>query len=349
MQRELSISSFDYHYLLCPSRRLRTSIKRGIGSILFASMAIYGVQNFQIDPASIVDSNVDSNNSQVAPRVDSNSKQGEGSSKQNQLQSALSDLAQLKSKLQTTEQENNELRELAESQRALNDELIQRVAGFQSGALYLKDKYADFAYAFNLENAEVVPLSQGISAGKVELAAMLTMSQQIPLGTVFDRPFRISSLYGARNIKGYPGASKNHKGIDFPVQVGTPLYAAADGYVEVLRPSKSQKGSGNFVRLQHAHGFESSFSHLSDFTVKTGDYVQKGDLIGYSGNTGFTTGPHLHYEIKFRGKHIDPKPLFSYKPGSDISSLRGTSRVDWDQLFQIYNDNALISAVIFRP
>lgn len=349
MQRELSISSFDYHYLLCPSRRLRTNIKRAITAILFVSMAIYGVQNFQIDTLSLVDSNVDSKSSQVTNRSDSQPKERKSSSTQSQLQVALSDLAQLRTMLQATELENSELRDLAESLRVLNDELNQRVAGFQSGALYLKDKYADFAYAFNLENAEVVPLSQGISAGKVELAAMYAMSQQIPLGTVFDRPFRISSLYGARNIKGHSDASKDHKGIDFPVRIGTPLYAAADGYVEVLRPSKSLKGSGNFVRLQHAHGFESSFSHLSDFTVKTGDYVQKGDLIGYSGNTGYTTGPHLHYEIKFRGNHIDPKPLFAYKPGSDISSLRGTSRVDWDQLFQIYNDNALTSAVIFRP
>ncbi|MEZ8733918.1 peptidoglycan DD-metalloendopeptidase family protein [Vibrio sp. 10N.239.312.D08] len=366
MQPNISVASLDFHYLTCPSRKLRRQIRNCFGILGISYIAIYGFNNFH--RSDYVEPNVDSSTSSadksqgvkvttdtiqftdlVVPDSTLEKSQQLVSKMKNDLISKNAEIQRLKAALEASQGKNEELQQLNETQRHLNDELIQRVAEFKSGAVYLNDKYGDFAYAFNLEGAEVVPLLRGINGGKLQLAALHSMSQHIPFGTVFDRPYRISSRFGARNIKNHPGASKNHKGIDFPVMTGTALYAPADGYAEVVRPSKSKKGSGNFIRLEHGFGFESSYSHLSKFTVKSGEFVQKGDLIGYSGNTGYTTGPHLHYEIKYRGRHIDPAPLFSYEPGTDISILRDTSSVDWDGLLSIYSDNALMSAVILRP
>lgn len=366
MQPNISLATLDFHYLTCPSRKLRRHILNSFGILGITCIAMYGFHNFH--RTDNVESNVDSSTSSsennqgvkvttdtnqfsdlVVPATTLDQSQKLVSQMNSDLISKDTEIQRLKTALKASVSQNEQLQQRNATQRHLNDELIQRVAEFKSGAIYLNDKYGDFAYAFNLDGAEVVPLSRGINGGKLELAALHSMSQHIPFGTVFDRPYRISSRFGTRNIKNHPGASKNHKGIDFPVMTGTAIYAPADGYAEVVRPSKSKKGSGNFIRLEHGFGFESSYSHLSKFTVKSGDFVQKGDLIGYSGNTGYTTGPHLHYEIKYRGRHIDPAPLFSYKPGTDISVLRDTSSVDWDGLLSIYSDNALMSAVILRP
>lgn len=366
MQPNISLATLDFHYLTCPSRKLRRQIKNCCVILGISCIAVYGFENFH--RTEYVDSKVDSSTSSsdkiqgvkvttnaiqfsdlVVPASTLEESQQLVSQMSRDLINKDTEVQRLKAALEASETQNEQLQQLNETQRHLNDELIQRVAEFKSGAVYLNNKYGDFAYAFNLDGAEVVPLSRGINGGKLQLAALHSMSQHIPFGTVFDRPYRISSPFGARNIKNHPGASKNHKGIDFPVMTGTAIYAPADGYVEVVRPSKSKKGSGNFIRLEHGFGFESSYSHLSKFAVTSGEFVQKGDLIGYSGNTGYSTGPHLHYEIKYRGRHIDPAPLFSYEPGTDISALRDTSSVDWDRLLSIYSDNTLLSAVILRP
>ena len=85
-----------------------------------------------------------------------------------------------------------------------------------------------------------------------------------------------------------------HNGIDFACIVGTPLYATHDGIVST---KKSTKGYGMEVRIDNQH-YQIIYAHLSKFVVKNGDAVKKGQLIGYSGNTGFSTGPHLHYGIR---------------------------------------------------
>ncbi|MDA0152324.1 M23 family metallopeptidase [Vibrio sp. Makdt] len=341
MQHKTAISNYDYHDLFFPSSRIKRRLLVGLYGITITVVAAYGLQSYTrvSSPANVA--------TNVEPKLPPILQIKQVPT--NELAEAKLRIKQLEEALITTQELNSTVTSDAAELRVQNGQLSRTVNDFQSGAIYLKDKYNDFAYAFNLDDAKVVPLSKGIASGKVQLSAIYAMSQDIPFGTVFDRPYRISSLYGVRNIKGHPNASKNHKGIDFPVLTGTAIYAPADGYAEVVRPSKSKTGSGNFLRLQHAFGFESSYSHLSKFAIANGEYVQKGDLIGYSGNTGYTTGPHLHYEIKYRGRHIDPKPLFSHKPGSGITLLRGTSKVDWDGLLAIYKDNALMNAVIFRP
>ena len=121
-----------------------------------------------------------------------------------------------------------------------------------------------------------------------------------------------------------------HRGQDFAVGIGTPVYAPADGVISMVRPSN--KGSGNFIKLQHSHGFESTYSHLSEFKVRSGDFVRKGDLIALTGNSGLSSGPHLHYEVRFIGKALNPRPFVRWGVGDFESIFSSVQGVQWASL-----------------
>ncbi|MEX1062363.1 MAG: M23 family metallopeptidase [Balneolaceae bacterium] len=96
-----------------------------------------------------------------------------------------------------------------------------------------------------------------------------------------------------------------HEGLDFRAEVGTPVYATGDGTVKM----SGRRGSyGLMLVLEHGNGYESRYAHLSGFAdeIRSGAAVGRGDLIGYTGNTGMTQGPHLHYEIRMNGEAVDP-------------------------------------------
>jgi hypothetical protein len=96
-----------------------------------------------------------------------------------------------------------------------------------------------------------------------------------------------------------------HEGVDFAVPQGTPVYAASDG---VITGAKPNGGYGNWIQIDHGDGVATTYSHLSRFAprIKPGTKVARGELVAFSGNTGRSTGPHLHFEIRSSGKPIDP-------------------------------------------
>jgi len=101
---------------------------------------------------------------------------------------------------------------------------------------------------------------------------------------------------------------KMHTGLDFRAPVGTPIYATADGTVK--HSGRKGNGYGIFINMDHGYGYETKYAHLSKSLVTEGQKVKRGDLIAYSGNTGLSKGPHLHYEIAKDGKKIDPVDFF---------------------------------------
>jgi murein DD-endopeptidase MepM/ murein hydrolase activator NlpD len=116
--------------------------------------------------------------------------------------------------------------------------------------------------------------------------------------------FRVSSGFGMRRhpILGY---SKFHKGIDFAAPTGTPIYAAGDGVVQEVGPKST---FGNYVRIKHNGTYGTAYAHLSRFAsgMKVGRRVRQGEVIGYVGSTGLSTGAHLHYEVLVADKQINP-------------------------------------------
>lgn len=99
-----------------------------------------------------------------------------------------------------------------------------------------------------------------------------------------------------------------HRGIDFAMPTGTPVVATAKG--KVIKVAYDAEGYGNYIKVQHDEAFVTLYSTLSEVSVKEGQTVQKGQVIGQSGNTGMSTAPHLHYEVIKDGQPVDPAGYF---------------------------------------
>ena len=107
--------------------------------------------------------------------------------------------------------------------------------------------------------------------------------------------WRIHPIYKTR---------KFHYGMDFTAPTGTVIYATGDGVIKSVK--KSRRGYGNHIVMDHGFGYETLYGHMSKFNVRRGQKVKRGDIIGYVGNTGTSTAPHLHYEVWKDGKKINP-------------------------------------------
>lgn len=112
----------------------------------------------------------------------------------------------------------------------------------------------------------------------------------------------LSSSFGKR-VSPFTGRLSNHNGIDISARPGTPIIAPASG---VVSSSRFNGGFGRFLKLNHGFGIVTQYGHLSKVAVKVGQKVNRGDIIAYVGNTGLSTGPHLHYEVSVNKVSIDP-------------------------------------------
>jgi murein DD-endopeptidase MepM/ murein hydrolase activator NlpD len=117
----------------------------------------------------------------------------------------------------------------------------------------------------------------------------------------------LASGYGMRIHPIYK-VKKMHTGIDFAAPIGTPIYATADGKVEEV--SIKYSGYGKTIVIDHGFGYKTRYAHMHDFAVRQGHTIKRGELIGYVGNTGISTAPHLHYEVMLNGVLINPVHYF---------------------------------------
>ncbi len=131
--------------------------------------------------------------------------------------------------------------------------------------------------------------------------------------------YRMSSSYGNRTDP-VTGRTAFHSGIDFAMNVGNSVYATADGVVSEVVFSRS--GYGNCITIDHGFGYKTRYAHLSNIFVHEGLEVKRGDFIGKTGNTGRSTGPHLHYEVIYMGRHVNPYNYFNLDmPLDEYSSM----------------------------
>ncbi len=118
---------------------------------------------------------------------------------------------------------------------------------------------------------------------------------------------RLASGFGMRIHPIYKIA-KMHTGLDFTADIGTEIYATGDGVIEAVDSKLS--GYGHHVVIQHGYGYQTLYAHMSHVAVRVGEKVKRGQIIGYVGNTGTSTGPHLHYEVMKNGEKVDPAFYF---------------------------------------
>ena len=118
---------------------------------------------------------------------------------------------------------------------------------------------------------------------------------------------RMASGYGMR-LDPFTKAPKMHYGMDFSAPTGTPVYATGNG--EIIRADNRSSGFGNHIRIDHGYGYVTIYAHLNDYNVAVGQNVERGDVIGFVGNTGRSRGPHLHYEVHLDNKRLNPMNFY---------------------------------------
>ncbi|KHL24911.1 hypothetical protein PK98_13670 [Croceibacterium mercuriale] len=157
-------------------------------------------------------------------------------------------------------------------------------------------EFSELFASWQQSDAGRVSDSTGFAAAPIQ---RVSVPSRIPLDAA-----RMSSDYGMRS---HPvlGGRRRHSGVDLAAPTGTPVYAPADGLVS---RADAWGSYGNYIALEHGGDLQTRFGHLSGFAVSAGERVSKGQLIGYVGSTGRSTGPHLHYEVRVAGEAVDPRP-----------------------------------------
>ena len=155
----------------------------------------------------------------------------------------------------------------------------------------------------NPEGETTQPTEEGTQP--TEEATEPTQAPTQPVVVSWMRPcsyVKITSPFGNRD-RPTAGASSNHQGVDLAGPEGTPIYATRSGTVTIARFSNS---AGYYVTINHGDGYSSVYMHMTTYTVSVGQSVSQGQLIGYMGSTGISTGPHLHFGISYNGKYVNP-------------------------------------------
>jgi murein DD-endopeptidase MepM/ murein hydrolase activator NlpD len=158
----------------------------------------------------------------------------------------------------------------------------------------------------------------------IETGKPAAISVAVPAGMPLANA-RMSSGYGMRN---HPVLRRRarHRGIDLAAPTGTPVYATADG---VIGRADWFSSYGLYVKIEHGGELETRYAHMSRLAVNAGQRVKKGDIIGYVGSTGRSTGPHLHYEVRVDGQDVDPTPYMKGHDGA-VQYANATGAHDHD-------------------
>lgn len=157
------------------------------------------------------------------------------------------------------------------------------------------------------QSAKILPLMSVMRIITAREEAYISM----PIGIAV-RSNQITSLYGSR-VDPFGLETSFHTGIDFAGGVGTPIYATADGKV-ASASDEGTTGLGKNVRLEHKFGIITVYAHMNEISVRKDQKVRRGDLIGFVGTTGRSTGPHLHYEVRVRSIEPDNYYELTYNP-----------------------------------
>lgn len=246
-------------------------------------------------------------------------------------------IAQLTEALHTANNQRESLDLLYQEQVQETHNLSQELEEKRDQINILGQRVYDVESVLGLANDTSVDennLEHRLDAAAVDSAVRATMFRMIPNDAPLNY-LRVSSSYG-RRTNPITGKRHTHTGIDLTCKRGEEIYAPADGVVETVRPSK--KGFGNFLTVRHSFGFMSSYAHLQRFKVRSGQFVSKGDLIATCGNSGNSTGPHLHYEVRFLGRALNPQYTMDWSPENFNYLFEKEKKVKWAPLVQLIDN-----------
>ncbi len=179
---------------------------------------------------------------------------------------------------------------------------------------------------------------------RATLATMTTVEKIYILRTIPNgSPLKltgITSNYGYR-IHPITNKKKFHRGIDLKANMKSEVFATADGIVSYVEPN-NRGGFGRVIKIMHGYGFQTVYAHLNKTKVKIGQVVKKGDLIGLSGNSGRSSGPHLHYEIMYGTKVLDPRDYIFWDIQNYESIFKKQRRIPWESLVNLISEHNTI-------
>jgi murein DD-endopeptidase MepM/ murein hydrolase activator NlpD len=187
----------------------------------------------------------------------------------------------------------------------------------------------------------VTPIESMSYNERVDLAKLTTLEKkyimsQIPSGYPLEYK-GVSSPYGYR-IHPILKRRELHPGVDLRAKMRTEIVAPADAVVEYAAYHK--KGYGNLLILHHNYGFKTIYGHLSKLKVKSGQVVKKGQLVALSGNSGLSSGPHLHYEVRFAGRAINPNAFVKWTMKDYESLFKKQRSIKWQSLINQIKSNS---------
>ena len=191
-----------------------------------------------------------------------------------------------------------------------------------------------------------ISLKERVNETKLTSEHMATLLQFIPSGS----PIKykgITSKYGYR-IHPTLNRKEFHRGLDMRAKLNTPVYATADGIVEYAGYHK-KSGFGKLVIIEHNYGFKSYYGHLNKIVVKYGKFVKKGTLIAYTGNSGLSSGPHLHYELRFLHRTINPFYFVKWNVKNYKDIFSKEKKIPWQSLITATKDIKVVSPTQIPP
>lgn len=217
--------------------------------------------------------------------------------------------------------------------------LLAYCTGVTGAGVFLFDKYQHSAQLWHqnqslLSYKDKIETEQARQQQRYKLADINQTAtakkqvflQQIPSGSPLpELNIKVTSGFGRRQ---HPvlGEVLAHNGLDIRAPIGSKVQATANGYISV---AESQNGYGNVVKIEHAFGFQTVFAHLDQILVKPGDLVKQGTIVATSGNTGRSTGPHLHYEVRFKNTPLDSSHFIRWDVQNFDYVFKNEKEVEW--------------------
>jgi murein DD-endopeptidase MepM/ murein hydrolase activator NlpD len=201
----------------------------------------------------------------------------------------------------------------------------------------LGEKLDDIEDIIGISNEEQTSLIQRATLAKLSSAQKMYMLQTIPSGCPLEE-CHVTSKFGWRT---HPITKKRdyHKGTDLRAARRTPVLATADGVVRYAR-TKNEGTFGRVVIILHNNGFETVYGHLRFTDVKVGDVVKKGQQIARSGNSGRSSGPHLHYEVRYATRLVEPEDFINWNMKNYEEIFEKQRRVEWESLVNLIKNQS---------
>ena len=232
------------------------------------------------------------------------------------VESSKLELAREKDELEAAREELYDAESVLEEKRAEADgiltDLIARGDEFQAKLDESEDLQADLMKEIaqkekELKNAEYKEwLATYVPPTTLPSGTDTTPSNQAPSSSGWIKPLKSYTITSPFGMRKHPvlGYERMHEGVDMSAPAGTPIYAAKSG--KVTTASYQKGGAGNYVAINHGDGFSSIYMHMTRYIVSKGQYVNAGQVIGYVGSTGISTGNHLHFGIAYKGAYVNP-------------------------------------------